>query len=113
MLAGFAGGSYGQSDFEETKRLAEQGDLRAQMELGTLYSRGLGIPENDAEGVKWFWRAAKQGYPNAFYELGVHYGNGRGVPWNSVKAYAYFSIAAVLDEREFDPAEELLRQQLV
>jgi hypothetical protein len=81
LLLGFAGGSYGQSDFEETKRLAEQGDLRAQMELGTLYSRGLGIPENDAEGVKWFWRAAKQGYPNAFYELGVHYGNGRGVPY--------------------------------
>jgi TPR repeat protein len=96
ILLGFAGGSYGQ-DFEETKLLAEQGDLNAQLDLGTLYSRGLGIPENDAEGVEWFWRAAKQGSRFAFYELGVHYGNGRGVVFDSVKAYAYFSIAATLD----------------
>ena len=60
LLIGFAGGAYGQSGFEETKLLAEQGDVSAQMELGTLYSRGLGIPENDAEGVKWFWRASSR-----------------------------------------------------
>jgi hypothetical protein len=49
LLIGFAGGSYGQPDFEETKLLAEQGNAFAQHNLGLMYADGEGVPENDVE----------------------------------------------------------------
>tara|TARA_B100001105_G_C22089380_1_gene314347 strand:- start:175 stop:531 length:357 start_codon:yes stop_codon:yes gene_type:complete len=70
------------SDFEETKRLAEQGDARAQYNLGFNYATGEGVPENDAEAVRWFRLAAEQGLAEAQSNLGTMYGYGRGVPEN-------------------------------
>ena len=51
LLIGFSGGASGQ-DFEETKRLAEQGDAGAQYNLGLMYERGRGVPQDDAEAVQ-------------------------------------------------------------
>ena len=64
LVIGFSGGVSGQS-FEETKRLAEQGDVYAQTVLGLMYARGEGVPENDAEAVKWYRLAAEQGNEGA------------------------------------------------
>ena len=62
LLIALASVSYGQpSHFEHTKSLAEQGDAEAQVILGYLYAVGDGIPENDAEAIKWFLLAAEQG----------------------------------------------------
>jgi len=93
LLLGFAGSSYGQS-FEETKLLAEQGDVRAQSNLGAMYANGEGVPENDAEAVKWFRLAAEQGMADAQYNLGVMYANGNGVPENDVEAVKWYRLAA-------------------
>lgn len=41
--------------------LAQEGDHRAQYNLGTLYSNGKGVPQNEAEAIKWFQMAAEQG----------------------------------------------------
>ena len=41
-------------DFDATKSSAEQGNVIAQNNLGVLYETGQGVPENDAEAVKWF-----------------------------------------------------------
>ena len=92
-LLRFAGNSYGQS-FEETKLLAEQGNATAQYSLGFKYANGNGVPENDAEAVKWFRLAAEQGNANAQTNLGVMYANGEGVPENNVRAYVWWSVAA-------------------
>ena len=40
--------------FDATKLLAEQGHVEAQYNLGLMYASGDGVPENDAEAVKWF-----------------------------------------------------------
>ena len=60
LVIGFSGGVSGQdvSDFEETKQAAEQGDASAQSNLGLMYARGDGVPENDAEAVRWYRLAA-------------------------------------------------------
>ena len=50
--------SYGQ-DFEELKELAEQGDAPAKNNLGRMYAFGEGVPENDAEAVRWYRLAAE------------------------------------------------------
>jgi len=92
QLLGFAGSSYGQ-DFDETKLLAEQGDADAQYNLGLMYLLGDGVPENDAEAVKWFRLAAEQGYATAQYNLGRMYANGYGVPQNNIRAYVWYSFA--------------------
>ena len=58
-----------------------------------MYEFGEGVPENDAEAVKWYRKAADQGYAKALYNLGVMYYNGDGVPENHVRAYVWLSMA--------------------
>jgi uncharacterized protein len=49
------------SEFDETKALAELGMAAAQYNLAHMYANGEGVPENDAEAVKWYRKAADQG----------------------------------------------------
>ena len=44
---------------------------RAQYNLGFLYDNGWGVPEDDAEAVRWYRLAADQGDASAQYNLGV------------------------------------------
>ncbi len=59
-----------------------------------MYQNGRGVPQNDAEAVKWYRLAAEQG--NAFGQkyLGAMYQNGRGVPQNDVDAVKWYRLAA-------------------
>ena len=51
-----------------------------------MYDLGEGVPENDAEAVKWFRKAAEQGHAESQYNLRVMYANGRAVPENDSEA---------------------------
>ena len=82
------------SSLLETRRLAEQGDALAQSNLGVMYDNGEGVPEDDAEAVRWYRMAAEQGNASAQNNLGVMYANGEGVPENYVLAYAWLNLAA-------------------
>ena len=55
----------------EWRPLAEQSDAGAQNDLGVMYDTGWGIPENDAEAVKWYRKAAERGHAQAQYDVGV------------------------------------------
>ena len=52
----------------------------AQFNLGTLYVKGQGVPQDYAEAVKWFRLAANQGHAGALHNLGVLSAGGQGVP---------------------------------
>ena len=80
--------------FREFRPLAEQGDAGAQFNLGLMYSRGLGVPENDAEAVKWYRKAAEQGHADAQTLIGMMYAGGLGVPKNDAEAVKWFHKAA-------------------
>lgn len=41
----------------EIQSLADQGDARAQHNLGCMYLLGRGVAQSDVEAVKWFRRA--------------------------------------------------------
>ena len=58
----------------------------AQFNLGVMYLNGRGVPQDDAEAVKWHRLAAEQGYASAQFNLGVMYLNGRGVPQDDAEA---------------------------
>lgn len=51
--------------FKEWKPLAEQGDAKAQNNLGYLYSSGQGVLQDYDEARKWFGLAAEQGDESA------------------------------------------------
>lgn len=44
---------------------ASQGHAKAQAALGTCYQRGLGLPRNEKEALKWYNKAAIQGEQHA------------------------------------------------
>ena len=44
--------------------LADQGVADAQFNLGFMYANGEGVPQDDAEAVKWYRKAAEQGNGN-------------------------------------------------
>lgn len=78
--------------------LAEGGDARAQVQLGTLHYHGHGVPENDALALQWYDRAARQGHAQAQYLLANLYAFGHaGVPEGHdamrVAAQWYFEAA--------------------
>jgi hypothetical protein len=54
----------------ELAPLAEQGDARAQYNLGIMYTRGVGVPKSDQTALKWYIKAAEQGDALAQYDLG-------------------------------------------
>ena len=60
--------------------LAHGGEARAQYDLGLMYDKGQGVPQSDAEAMRWYERAAEQGEPRAQYNLGLMHLNGQGVP---------------------------------
>ena len=91
--------------------LAEEGDPKAQHNLGVMYRKGHGVPQDYAKAVKWYRRAAKQGLAAALFNLGFMYENGHGetqdeneeaVTWyrraaEQGRARAQFSLGTLYD----------------
>ena len=88
-----ASNAFAAPDFDETMAEANQGAAYAQYNLGVMYDNGMGVPENDAEAVKWYRKAADQGYAKAQFNLGAAYYNGDGVPEDHIRAYVWLSMA--------------------
>ena len=59
-----------------------------------MYANGEGVPQDDAESVRWFRLAAEQGNAPAQFNLGVAYGNGVSVPQDYVIAHMWLNLAA-------------------
>jgi TPR repeat protein len=77
----------------ELRKAAEQGNARAQFNLGLMYATGQGVPQDYVEAARWFRKAAGQGNASAQYNLGVMY-YGRGVPQNYAEAARWYRKAA-------------------
>ena len=79
---------------KEWKPLAEQGDVSAQYNLGMMYQKGDGVPQDYKEAVYWYRLAAEQEHVDAQYNLGVMYNNGNGVPQDYEEAVRWYQLAA-------------------
>jgi TPR repeat protein len=78
----------------EWRPLAEQGDALAQYNLGMLYRKGRGVPQDDVQARQWYAKAAAQGQAKAQFNLGTLYFNGEGVPKDYQQALRWFRLAA-------------------
>ena len=52
-------------------RIAEQGNVQAQNQLGVMYAYGLGVPKDEIQALKWFLRAAAQNDIQAECNIGI------------------------------------------
>jgi TPR repeat protein len=66
--------------------LAKDGDVRAQMNLGAMFSSGLGVKKDDVKAAYWTRKAAEAGNPTAQSNLGLFYFHGRGVSQDDTRA---------------------------
>ncbi len=79
---------------KEWRPLAEQGDSDAQYNLGVLYDKAYGVPQDFAEAAKWYRLAAEQEHAYAQRSLGLRYAVGKGVTEDYVQAHMWLHLAA-------------------
>jgi hypothetical protein len=105
--------------------LAEQGDPRAQFNLGLMHTFGQGVPKDEKAAFKWFTLSAEQGYARAQYNLGLMYGKGTGTQIDITLTYMWWKLAAsqghkkatkgiaklakTISQTQLETAEELAR----
>ncbi len=91
-VAAYHRGDYATA-LREWRPLAEQGNAKAQFNLGLIYSKGRGVPQDYTEAARWYRRAAEQGVAQAQYTLGFMYSKGRAVPQDYAQAHMWYSLA--------------------
>jgi hypothetical protein len=95
----YASGKGVKQDYAEAvkwyRKAAEQGDAKAQFNLGAAYKSGEGVQQDYAEAEKWYRKAAEQGYAGAQFNLGCMYANGEGVLQSGAAAVDWFYKAGL------------------
>jgi len=89
----YANGDYGVAILEWTQ-VAEDGNARAQYNLGWMNANGKGTAQDFKEAIKWYTKSAQQGNVNAQYNLGNLYLRGDGAAQNDNLAFSWFLKAA-------------------
>jgi len=73
------------AEFAETRRVAETGDVEAQLELARMLQLGVGAPQDTAQSMAWIRKSAEGGYAPAQAALGLAYAVGGKVPIDRVQ----------------------------
>ena len=91
---------------EQIRQAAEEGNVKAQYNLGLMYSKGQNVAQDLELANRWYRKAAEQGYPKAQYGLGLSYIQGRGVMQDGLEAAKWFRMAAEqgLDKAQYNLA---------
>jgi len=76
------------------ERLAEDGNMVAQMLTGSLYAYGEGAERDDKKAFYWFNKSANSGYARAQFNLGIMHEKGWGTEQNTEKAMFWYQQAA-------------------
>lgn len=80
--------------YVEFKTLADQGDPDAQVNLGNLHMRGLGVTQDYVQAFDWYRRAADRNDAVAESKLGILHYYGLGTVKDSTEAAKWFRRAA-------------------
>lgn len=82
---------------EWLKKSAAQGNIDAELSLGTEYQNGQMMIRNTQEAAKWYLLAAQHGNSLAQRDIGMLYAKGIGVPRDYIQAYIWLNKAAAHD----------------
>lgn len=72
---------------------ADQGLLKAQFQLWSIYHQGYGVPVQKEEGLRWLFKAALAGHALAQSSLGYIYWEGDGVQRDPIEALAWMKLS--------------------
>jgi hypothetical protein len=109
--------AYDRANYETALKVwqqaAESGDADAQVHVGEIYEKGLGVDPNFAEAARWYQKAAEQGHSRAMINLGNLYEGGRGVPKDMTQAMNWYRKASGLTEGflEFTTEDEMAQRR--
>ncbi|WP_019029032.1 tetratricopeptide repeat protein [Colwellia piezophila] len=82
------------TELPEIIKLAEQGDAKAQYDLGTRYDLGDGVTQDSKLSLFWYRKSAKQHYAEAQNYIGASLADSDGVEQNYKEAIKWFTLAA-------------------
>ena len=83
-----------QSTYKSYIKAAKKGDAEAQYMIGSCYSKGVDVKQNDEKAVDWWRKAAEQGHAISQSLLGYAYNKGKGVTKDSLEAVYWYSKSA-------------------
>lgn len=89
----FANKDYARA-LESLTKAAEQGNVKAQLQLGIRYHIGMAITRDYQQAVYWYLQAAEQGSASAQLQLGGMYDDGMGVTQDYQQALTWYLKAA-------------------
>jgi uncharacterized protein len=74
--------------------LAEHGHSAAQYNIGVMHEWGNGVPQDNANALKWYKRSAERSHKDAQNNLGALYSKGEGAEEDFVEALKWFIISS-------------------
>jgi len=83
-----------ETELPNLRRLAESGNVDAQVTLAKMYRDGSGVTQNVVTAAKWFQSAASLGQSEAQLAIGELFEEGHGVAQDFVKAHMWYNLAA-------------------
>ena len=86
--------------FKKYRVLAERGYAPAQYNLGVMYQKGVGVPQNFSAAAKWVRKAAEQGVRKAQFKIAAFYAGGIGVTQDYAEAVNWGRKAAMQGDSE-------------
>lgn len=110
-VAAYEKGDYATA-LREWQPLAEQGNAFAQFNLGAMYAKGQGVPQDDKAAAQWYRRAAEQGNARAQNNLGMMYIIGQGVLQDYAYAHMWANIAASGGDKNSVEFRNLVEKQM-
>lgn len=75
-------------------KAANQGNIKAQLQLGIRYFIGAAVAQDYQQAVYWYLKAAEQGSPSAQLQLGGMYDDGVGIAQDYQQALLWYLKAA-------------------
>ena len=81
-------------DFDNTLKLAQQGDAVAQCKLGYIYRQGDGVEQDYSKSFYWYKQAAERGNDVGQRSLGLMYKLGWGCSQDDARAAIWFRKSA-------------------
>lgn len=93
--------------------LAEEGEAQAQTQLCWMYSRGIGVEQDYAQGFRWCEKAVAQNDPEALYSLGTYYLFGKGIEADIVKGGNLIERALKMGSASANKLERTLRTDCI
>jgi uncharacterized protein len=95
-------------DYEKAmQEYKKEDDPRAYYQVGYMYDKGEGVPQDNKSAVEWYLKAAEKGHVKAQYRLGLFYATGTGVEKNLKESEKWYRKAA---GQGFRPAKDALKK---